>query len=345
MRRLGALVAVLALVGAAAVTGYALRSANEPEVGTSVTIAVEEVAVIRTDLVQFDTLSGTLGYAGTRDMRTSIAGTITDLPDEAARLERGSVAFEIDGSPVFVMIGDRPAWRPLADGVDDGDDVLQLEDNLVALGLGPDDWDPDREFDSDTGSAIEDWRESVGLPEGEELELGRVVFLPEPLRVGAIATAVGQPVALGAPIYAASTFSQEVLIELDPDDVDLVEGGTAVTVVLPDDREVAGMVAEVGRVVRPSGPDPDAPGVIDVTVTLSEVVLDVDQAPVDVDIESERAAGVLAVPVRALVSLSDGGYAVEIGGRLIGVETGDFAGGLVEVTGALQEGDVVVVPR
>ena len=121
--------------------------------------------------------------------------------------------------------------------------------------------------------------------------------------------------------------------------------GDPVEVVLPDDRRVPGRIETVGRVVDPAGPEPSAPGVIAVTVALDEAVADLDQAPVDVEVESARAAGVLAVPVRALVALSDGGYAVEIDDTLIQVETGEFAGGLVEVTGAIEEGDEVVIPR
>lgn len=345
MRRLGAVLLTLAVVGAAVAGGYALRAANTPEAGPVETVPVESVEVIRTDLVQFDTLSGTLGYADPREIRTALAGTVTALPDEASRLERGSVAYEIDGLPVFVMIGDRPAWRPFVDDIDDGVDVLQLEENLAELGFGPGDWEPDQEFDADTANAIEAWREDVGLPEADDLELGRVLFVTEPLRVGALTVSVGQPVSPGSPMYSATTFEQEVLIELDPDDLDLVSQGSDVIVTLPDDREVIGTISEVGRVVRPTGPEPDSQGVIEVIVALAETVLDIDQAPVDVDIESDRAAGVLAVPVRALISLSDGGYAVEVDGQLVGVETGDFAGGLVEVTGALSEGDLVVVPK
>jgi hypothetical protein len=59
---------------------------------------------------------------------------------------------------------------------------------------------------------------------------------------------------------------------------------------------------------------------------------------------------VLAVPVTALVALSEGGYAVEVQGadgttRLIAVETGLFADGTVEVTGSgLEAGMLVIVP-
>ena len=58
---------------------------------------------------------------------------------------------------------------------------------------------------------------------------------------------------------------------------------------------------------------------------------------------------VIAVPVAALLALAEGGYAVEVdagGGatRLVAVEPGFFADGLVEVSGGLEPGDRVVVP-
>jgi multidrug efflux pump subunit AcrA (membrane-fusion protein) len=155
-------------------------------------------------------------------------------------------------------------------------------------------------------------------------------------------------VAPGSPIYETSSLRQEVLIELDPDDLDLVTLGATVTVVLPDDTEVPGEITEIGKVVRRSGFEPDSPEVLDVIVSIDATAFDLERAPVEVEVESDRASGVLAVPVRALVSLSDGGYAVEVrdgdNSRLIGVSIGDFAGGLVEVDGDLAEGDSVVVP-
>ena len=59
---------------------------------------------------------------------------------------------------------------------------------------------------------------------------------------------------------------------------------------------------------------------------------------------------VLAVPVSALLALSEGGYAVEIddgagGTALVGVEAGMYADGWVEVTSAqLEAGMRVVTP-
>ena len=66
-------------------------------------------------------------------------------------------------------------------------------------------------------------------------------------------------------------------------------------------------------------------------------------------ITTEVRRGVLAVPVGALLALAEGGYAVEVDrdGRreLVGVDTGLFADGQVEVAGqGLKAGDRVVVP-
>ena len=75
-----------------------------------------------------------------------------------------------------------------------------------------------------------------------------------------------------------------------------------------------------------------------------------DQAPVTVGITSDSRTGVLAVPVNALLALAEGGYGVRVldgtpEGRIVGVTTGLFAKGLVEVSGdGLAEGAKVEVP-
>jgi hypothetical protein len=77
-----------------------------------------------------------------------------------------------------------------------------------------------------------------------------------------------------------------------------------------------------------------------------------DQAPVEVSITTGAVANVLAVPVDALLALSNGGYAVEMAAtdgthRLVAVSLGlfDDADGMVQVTGAgLAAGQRVVVP-
>jgi multidrug efflux pump subunit AcrA (membrane-fusion protein) len=72
---------------------------------------------------------------------------------------------------------------------------------------------------------------------------------------------------------------------------------------------------------------------------------------VSVHVTSDLAEQVLTVPVSALLALVEGGYAVEVvdaddSTRLVAVETGMFADGVVEISGeGLSEGLLVVVPE
>ncbi|MDQ3788567.1 MAG: peptidoglycan-binding protein, partial [Actinomycetota bacterium] len=88
---------------------------------------------------------------------------------------------------------------------------------------------------------------------------------------------------------------------------------------------------------------------IKVTIRLDDQAAagQLDSAPANVRFTTGTRKGVLAVPVGALLALREGGYAVEVvegdRRRLVSVQTGLFAKGLVEVTGTgLTEGTKVV---
>ncbi|MGH9258897.1 MAG: hypothetical protein ACRD08_03210, partial [Acidimicrobiales bacterium] len=84
------------------------------------------------------------------------SATLTSLLDVGATASRGTVLYTADQQPVVALIGDLPAWRTLKEGVDDGADVRQLEENLVALGYGTD-LDVDETFTAATAAAVEAW--------------------------------------------------------------------------------------------------------------------------------------------------------------------------------------------
>ena len=74
-----------------------------------------------------------------------------------------------------------------------------------------------------------------------------------------------------------------------------------------------------------------------------------DQAPVNVNITTERANHVLAVPVNALLALAGGGFGVDVvtgpTSRLVGVSTGLYSNTLVQVSGSgISPGARVEVP-
>jgi hypothetical protein len=139
------------------------------------------------------------------------------------------------------------------------------------------------------------------------------------------------------------------MVDLDASRQSLARTGDAVTVELPTGRTVRGRIVEVGKVAeQPSGDDGGDP-TIEVTIALRGSAArgsGLDQAPVDVGFAVERRRDVLAVPVEALLARRGGGFAVElVGGRLMDVEPGLYAGGYVEVEGDLREGQTVVTAR
>jgi hypothetical protein len=283
------------------------------------------------------------------------SGTVTALPRPGSVVRRGGALYRLDGDPIVLMYGSTPAFRDFESGMGDGRDIRQLEQNLAGLGFDP--GIVDETFTSTTASAVSDWKESVGLSGTGSLELGRVVFLPGPRRVGERKTSVGSVLAAGAEVLDTSSTKREVAIELDASLQSLARKGDRVEVTLPDTSTVRGRITEVGRVAREkegsgSETDPNAEQelVIDVTVELRSTrgIGRLDEAPVAVGLAQESRKHVLAVPVHALVARRGGGYGVELATshRIVPVQTGLFASGYVEISGSgVREGTRVVVPN
>lgn len=370
MRRTLTVAGTLLLLVAIGVGGWwAIDRFSEEDVTDDPEEVLElvSVAVVRTDLVDRETLDGTLRYGDPGVIVSPGGGTITRVPEAGELLRRGDVAFEIDGAPVIVMFGARPVWRPMADGVADGDDVRQLEANLVLLGytidalnedLEEDEDEDDREFivdtefDDVTADLVAAWQSDLDLDDTGIVELGRIVFLPQAVRIADVAVEVGTVIAPGTPILTTSSVRQEVQLWLDADRQDLLAIDDTVGLELPNEATTTGTVIEISDVVTTIGVGPDARRVFEVTIRLNnrEVAAGLDEAPVDIEVTSEEASDVLAVPVDALLALAEGGYAVQVersdgSSRFVRVDIGKFADGLVAVTGDLNEGDRVLVPR
>ena len=355
MRRTTGLIVVVILLTVVGVGGWWAidRFSDDEEVAFSdEEVQLVSVEVVRTDLVDTETLAGTLRYADPGVLHTRLPGTLTDLPQPATTLQRGDVAFEIDGLPVIVMWGDKPAWRSLSESSADGTDIRQLETNLVLFGYDDDDLVIDEEFTSVTTRLVEKWQADLGLEETGIVEFGRILFVPTELRVADRLASVGDAVNPGIPVLATSASRQEVQVWLDADRQDLVDAGDAVGLELPDESTTTGTVAEISDVVTTIGTGPEARRVFEVTIRLDDTsaASGLDEAPVDVEVVSEEASDVLVVPVNALLALAEGGYAVELvdqagSSRFVKIEIGKFADGLVAVTGDVSEGDRVLVPR
>jgi peptidoglycan hydrolase-like protein with peptidoglycan-binding domain len=352
MRR--ARVAAAGAAAAAAVATAVLVADGNDNAGASRGAAAptSTATVERRDLVDRESVDGTLGYADVSPLRAGAAGTLTAIREPGSVVRRGQSLYDVDDAPAaWLLYGSLPAWRDFNSWMSDGEDVRQLERNLRALGYDPDgEMTVDDEWTWATTAAVERFQDAHGLTEDGSLAQGEVVFRPGPSRIGEVDATVGQAVVPGAQLGELSSTHREVTVDLEADRQALVDTGDSVTVELPDGKVGRGRVSDVGKVAsQPASEDQDP--TIEVTIALRGRVArgrGLDQAPVDVGFAVERREDVLAVPVSALLARSGGGLAVEaIDGdgrrRLVPVEPGMYADDYVEVSGSgLREGMRVV---
>jgi hypothetical protein len=308
--------------------------------------------VTRQNLSAVTPVTATLGYAGSYPVTGRGDGTLTWLPSAGQVIRQGQALYETDnGSPVVLLYGSVPDWRSLDEGAI-GQDVSQLNHDLVHLGyadrtditaLG---WNY---YSWETAYAVQRLEEHLGVsvPSGS-LAPGQLVFEPEALRVSQVTGSLGGPAS--GPVLTATSDRHVVTISLSTSQESEVAMGDAVTVTMPDGASTSGRISSVGTVAFGTA----AAATIPVTVTLTHpsAAGTLDQAPVTVSITTASSPGpVLAVPVGALLAQAPGGYVVEVVGpdgtrRYLPVQPGIFddADGLVQVTGALTPGQLVVVP-
>ena len=354
-RRVGrvALVATAVLAtgaGVAAATGFdAGLWGGGQSTETSGDVPAATAKVTRQTLVDTQTESGELGYGTPVAVTGRLAGTVTALPAVGSTVERGQAVYRVDDTPVVLLYGTLPAYRPLAPDVE-GDDVAQFENNLSALGYRG--FTVDTKYTEQTATAVRKWQKALGLPETGTVEQGRIYYAAGAVRVDSQAAAVGSDVAPDAPLLEYTGSARLITVSLDVADQRLAVKGAPVTVTLPDGRTAPGTIDAVATVIVPADGTPGSKPTTSVEVTVSvadqNVLAGLDQASVKVAFAASRKENVLTVPVAALLARS-GGYGVEVvtgkSTEVVAVETGLFADGRVEVSGkGLDEGMTVGMP-
>ena len=312
--------------------------------------------VTRQDLSAVTPVTATLGYAASYPVTGRGGGTLTWLPSPGRVIRQGQALYRVDnGSPVVLLYGGVPDWRAMDEEIT-GQDVSQLNHDLVDLGyasradvaaLG---WDY---YSWETAVGVQNLEEHLGVasPPGT-LSLGQVVFGPQALLVSQVTGSLGGSAT--GPVLAATSDRHMVTIELDASQQSQVQGGDKVTVTLPDGAATPGVVSSVGTVAAttPGSAGSGSTTTIPVQVTLTDpgAAGTLVQAPVTVNITTASVKNALAVPVTALLAQASGGYQVEVVGpggtrRWVPVQPRIFddASGMVQVTGALTPGQRVVV--
>lgn len=311
------------------------------------------VPVTAGDMVEQTNVTGAIAYARTAPITAGAGGVITELPAPGASIAAGGVLYKISATPVILLAGPLPAWRDFAPGMTDGDDVLQLEQNLAVFGLLTE--TPDTRFDWDTTSAIREWQRSLGLERTGIIERSSVLFWSGDFRVDSVSARLGQDVGPGSELYQATTPEKVVDLVVSSSDRELAVTGETVNVALPNGTTIEGIIQTVGAPF--SKPKPSGDGttvVVPVRIALSDqaAVADLALATVTVSFSSALRDDVLTVPVDALVPLDETHYAVELpedktGERqLVPIEVGASSAGRVEISGkGIAAGLLVVVPE
>ncbi|WP_218108196.1 HlyD family efflux transporter periplasmic adaptor subunit [Micromonospora matsumotoense] len=198
-----------------------------------------------------------------------------------------------------------------------------------------------------TGSlmrAIRRWQQDAELPVTGRIGVGDVAVLPGAVRVDAVTALRGD--AAETPLVTVTPTTKVITVLAKAAEAGTIRRGDQVTVTLPGDKTVDGTISAIGTTVtQDDDAGPTGEPTRAVTVTVDDDLAGIDAADVQVDLVGETRPDVLAVPVGALVALSEGGYALQLadGGRFVAVTTGMFAKGMVEVTGDGVTEDLKVV--
>ncbi|MFJ8013456.1 peptidoglycan-binding protein [Streptomyces sp. NPDC096339] len=351
----GTAIAVAAFALAAASVGTAAvllpgDGDSGAESGRALPPATAEV--LRQTLKDTKNVDAQLGYGTAQSMTGRLPGTLTLLPKSGAEITRGKALYALDNQPVVLLYGSLPAYRALAKGAE-GLDVKQLEENLRALGYTG--FTPDEEYTDATAKAVERWQGSLGLRKTGTVELGRIVFAPDAVRVAGLEAEPGQQTGPGQKVLSYTGTAKAVTAELDIADQRLAKQGTPVDVSLPDGVVVQGTISEVATASKPAEGQKKAETKIKAVVALAdakarEAVRAYDQAGVHVVFTADTRNDVLTVPVSALLALAEGGFGVEVvegsTSRYVAVTTGLFAEGRVEVSGSgIAQGAKVGIPK
>jgi hypothetical protein len=350
MRR--ALTAVVVLAAGGAASAFLVNRGDTSQAAdqTAVALPVNTAKVAQQTLKDTETADGELGFGTTSTAVNRTAGTITGVPDSGQELRRGNTIYSVDNKPTTLLYGALPAYRRLADG-SEGTDVLQLEQNLSAMGYTG--FTVDDEYTDATAEAVEEWQEGLGLDETGVVELGSVLFAPGHIRVDSVQAQEGAPLGPNQNVLTYTGTKKAVTVQLDAADQRLAKPNAKVDVTLPDGTEVPGRVEKVSTVIIPAesaDKDPETKVEVIVAIDNQKAVTAWSLASVDVTFTASERKNVLTVPVAALVALREGGFGVEVSdgtaSQYVPVKTGLFASGQVEISGAgIKAGTVVGIPK
>lgn len=285
----------------------------------------------------------------TRVLLAPTGGLVTDVAAPGTVLDNGTTLYEIDTTPVPILVGDT-IERTFDIGVDAGDDIESFKRLLVDLGFDADgQLEVDGEWDGAAAEALADWEDVLGVEVDGILQVDQFVILAEPGTIAETSIERGDDIGPGTAVATLVDPTQVVTTRVTIDDRDLLSLGTAVDVDLGGEQIVNGTVTWVSSSSSLPAGQPDADPEFEVEITLDEVpeaFAEFAELDVTVLLVDDIAEAAVTVPASALISTGSS-FAVEVvegsSTRFVEVDPGMFADGWVEVVG-IEAGTAVVVP-
>jgi hypothetical protein len=304
--------------------------------------------------------------------------TYTALPNVGDVIKEDQSVYSVSNEPVPLLYGSIAAYRAFSVGMSDGADVGELTADLIALGFGAGLTQSNHYSSATAAAVERWQSALGLPATGEILlgavvfDPGPIRVTAVTTSVGSAVGGGGGGAASaggggGGTVLTATSTTPVVTVDLNVSQEYLVKPGDAVSIVLPNGTSsVGGHIETVGDVATcPSGggtgsgtgaqsgtssaststcssggSGTNSGPTVPVTITLDSTpeLATLDQAPVNVNITTQTASNVLAVPVNALLALQGGGYGVDVvtgdTSRLVGVTTGLYANGMVQVSGS-----------
>jgi hypothetical protein len=303
--------------------------------------------------------------------------TFTSLPSVGGVITEDQSVYSVSNEAVPLLYGSVAAYRAFSIGMTEGADVGELTTDLIALGDGAGLTPSNHYSSATVTAVERWQSALGLPATGEILlgevvfEPGPIRVTSVTPSVGSSVGGSGGGGSAsagggGGTVLTATSTTPIVTVDLDVSQEYLVKPGNAVSIVLPDGTStVGGHIETVGNVATCSsgggaGSGTGAPSgsstaststcssggsgsssspTVPITITLDSTpeLATLDEAPVNVNITTQRAPNVLAVPVNALLALQGGGYGVDVvtgtTSRLVGVATGLYDNSLVQVSG------------
>lgn len=342
---------LVAVAAAVALSRSAQPPAAVDEIGDSTASGIEFATVATRNLSDSKEFNAAVNFGEEWTLPLSVSGTVTKRNAQGTIIEPGQPIIWVNDRPVILAAGEVPLYRELKretirrPGLKaaplSGPDVKQLQEFLIAQGHTADGTlEANGIFDRATEKGVKAWQAANNLDQTGTVTNTQLVFSPTALRIQS------EP-RVGSAFESITVTSpeQEIVVTAGRRDAGYLRTGSTVEVGLGTDVAVTGVVKEVKDVRNSDGGGTN----IQVTVTATRPI-PANAQGVTVTGSGASVENALAVPVRALVALAEGGYAVEVQTQgsvteLRRVEIGDIIEGYAVVVGDVREGDKIVVPR